>query len=196
MSWQPDDWEAFCALIAISWPGDFTDADRNGWRILLDGIDPQQAIEALKRLLHSGRKFYPRPAVSDLLAELRSDPSQPTFDEALVLLLRSFRARPERMIFDHEGEQLAAEDEASLQLLRDAHPLVASFAERQGIRRLKELPLGDPEWGEQRRRELRDAWDRHLEATDGREIAALASGREGLRQLDPLASLPRIEAGS
>lgn len=180
------------------WPGTkWDDAMIAVWfedlqRFPVDGV--RQALERLKR----EHTLAFAPAIGAVLERLEKpdDPSQPTFEEALVLLLRSFRARPERMIFQHEGQQLAAEDEASLQLLRDAHPLVLSFAERQGMRRLKELPLGDLEWGEQRRRELRDAWERHLQATDGREIAALASGREGLRQLDPLASLPQLGGGS
>jgi hypothetical protein len=69
-------------------------------------------------------------------------------------------------------------------------PIVASFVERQGWDRLRNLPLDDPDWGEKHRKDLEGAWDRHVEAFDGREVVALASGgREGLRQLDPLAGL-------
>jgi hypothetical protein len=47
-----------------------------------------------------------------------------------------------------------------------------------------------PGHGHWARKELREAWDRHVDASDGRELAVLASGgRLGLRQLDPLAAL-------
>src|SRR5207237_9035503 len=79
------------------------------------------------------------------------------------------------------------------------HPLVGSFVERQGIDRLREMPVDDPDNGHWRRDELRTAWAVHVEAFEGREVAALASGegREGLRRLDPLAGLdaprPQLE---
>ena len=186
--WGEEQWAAFCALAAAGWPGEFPDADRKAWRILLDAIDPALAVEALKRLLYSGRRFYPRPAVSDLLAELRVDSSRPTFDEAFLLIRRSLKVRPGRVVFATVGEMHAAEDREALSVLEGCHPLVHSFAARQGVRRLRSLPFNDPEWGEKARRDLQAAWDRHVESWDGREVAVLASG-QGLRQLDPGATL-------
>jgi hypothetical protein len=178
MSWDADRWDAFCGLVEEAWPGEFDDVARKSWRVLLDEIDPQAAIGGMRRLLFAGGTF--RPSVSELLAAVRLDPSAPTFDEAYQLL------------FGPRGAMLGYDVEEVSQRLDTIHPLIGTFVRRQGYRRLKELPLDDPNWGEQRRRELREAWDRHVEATDAREVAALAlgEGHEGLRKLDPLASLP------
>jgi hypothetical protein len=70
------------------------------------------------------------------------------------------------------------------------HPLLGDFVERYGVHRLRMLPVDDPDYGELRRRELREAWNRHREATEERDVAALASRRRGeLRRFDPLRSL-------
>jgi hypothetical protein len=80
--------------------------------------------------------------------------------------------------------------------------MVRAFVLRQGIERLRHLPLDDPDWGFKRRDELHKAWAAHVEAFDGREVAALASGGRGeLERLDPLAALgigrdrPQLPAG-
>jgi hypothetical protein len=191
MSFTDHEWEMFCALVEEAWPGEFDDEARTSWRILLDDIEPAGAISAVKRLLYSGRKFYPRPAVSDVLAEVRSDPSLPTFDEAWWLIERAMRRTQSPWgTFGSPGEMNRAYNELILAALSQHHPAVRSFAERQGLDRLRAVQVDDPRWGDKTRRELREAWERHLEATDGREIAALASGcPDGLKQLDPLAVL-------
>lgn len=172
MTWTTTEWEAFCGLVEEGWPGEFDDQMAGSWKLLLDEVPPAEVVTALKRLLLSGRKFYPRPAVSDLLAELRSDPSQPTFDEMVKLVYRAacYYGR-ERMDW-----------------LQERSPLIAAFVESQGPERLFTLQLDDPEWGEQRRRELREAWANFLTVSEKREVAAIASG-EGMRQLDPAAAL-------
>jgi hypothetical protein len=191
MTWSTREWEMFCALVEEAWPGEFDDEARTSWRILLDEISPPAASAAVRRLLYSGRKFYPRPAVSDVLAEVRSDPSLPTFDEAWTLIARALvHTQTPTGTFDSPSDMAQAHNDAVLTALNAHHSAIRSFVERQGLQRLRSLPVDDPQWGEKHRRELREAWDRHLEATDGRQVAALASGRpEGLKQLDPLASL-------
>jgi hypothetical protein len=175
VTWTATEWDAFCGFVEESWPGSFDDAAAASWRVLLDRVEPRAATESLSRLLHEGRAF--RPSVSELLAACRSDPSAPTFDEALLLIRRAMKAAD-------PAERLAA-----------SHPLVVSFVERQGWDRLRTLPLDCPDWGEKTRREFREAWDRHVESQDRRQVAALASGRGGLKQLDPLASL-QLGSGS
>lgn len=198
MTWTTDGWEAFCALVEEAWPGEFDDRQSEAWRVLLDPVDPEAAGAALLRLAHSGRTFYPRPAVSDLLAELRSDPGRPAFEEMLLLVGTVLAARP-----PYPGRMITAEEETRARATRllELHPMVQSFVARQGLQRLGSLPLADEEWGEKHRRDLQERWEQHLETHDGREIAVLASGgRTDLRQLDPLASLgvsakPQLEAG-
>jgi len=168
MTWTDDQWDAFAALLQAGWPGDFNEAERKAARVLLDDVEPAQVIVALKRLLHSGRKFYPRPAVSDLLAELRSEPERPTFDEAYPTIYRSA---------------------AKGLIPTGLHPLIAAFIEHQGLERLGQLPLDDPDWGEKHRRDLRAAWIEHVESWNGRQVAAIASGATGPRRLDPASAL-------
>lgn len=173
MSWDERTWDAFCGLLEEAWPGDFDDATARSWRVLLDPVSPEQATVALRRLLLEGRRF--RPSVSELLGAVRENPGRPTFEEALVLMRRAVSR--------------ADDTPGALACLAD-QPLVASFLERRGVPQFRVLPVDDPDWGEKTRRELREAWDRHVDAFDGREIAALAAGRpDGLRQFDPLASL-------
>lgn len=177
MTWTDSTWDAFVALLEGWWPGEFAEESADAWRLALDDTDPQAAITGLKALLHQGRKF--RPSASELLAELRSDPSQPTWDEAYHL------------IYGRKGILAAWSDkERQAQRLAAAHPLVRSFVERQTIERLMSIPVEEPDWGAKHRKDLEGKWNAHVEAMDGREIAALASGsRDGLRQLDPLGSL-------
>lgn len=167
MTWTPDTWDAFAALLAGWWPGDFSEESGDAWRLALDGVDPREAIRALTGLLHEGRRF--RPSASELLAALRADPSQPTFDEAYPVIYRAAS----------KGFVSAG-----------THPLVAAFVERQGLERLGRLPLDDPDWGEKHRRDLRDSWTLHCDALEGREIATIALGTGGdLRQIDPARAL-------
>ena len=191
MTWAPDTWDAFAALLEEAWPGDFDDSTSQAWRVLLDPVPPEQATTALRKLLLEGRRF--RPSVSELLAAVRDDPSRPTFEEAYRLIFGSrgaLHARPRQGIYKDDGERLRLEHEAILERAGTFHPLIASFMQRQGIERLRTLPVDDPDWGEKRRADLQDAWDRHVEAFDGREVAAIASGRpDELHQLDPLAAL-------
>lgn len=184
MSWTNEDWSAFCVLLDDAWPGQFSESAFHSWRALLDGISSELAVEALRRLLYGGQRF--RPSVAELLAACRADASRPTFDEALGLIYRTLSTSCRGVFADH-SEMLRAEHRAIRQRASELHPLVASFIECQGIERLRSLPLDHPTWGEKHRKGLQEAWERHVEVGERREVAALASG--GLRQLDPTASL-------
>lgn len=193
MTWTGQQWDAFCGLLEEAWPGEFDDQTSGSWRILLDGIAPATATEALRRLLLEGHRF--RPSVSEVLAAARRDPSKPTFDEALELIYGAggiMRARPSELRWADEGERLAAYRRAALERAAQTHPLVHAFVARQDLDRLRGLALNDPQWGEKRRADLERAWNEHVETWDGRGVAALASGeRLGLQKFDPLAALGR-----
>lgn len=212
MSWTEVEWEAFATLLEEAWPGEFDDSAREVYRLLLGDLEPVPAGEALKRLLYSGQRF--RPSVAELLAALRDDPGRPTFEEAVLLIFGGagccgiLDARPAQRVFydDEEGlepwrsaaqKKRAAERDAIDQACRAAHPLIGGFVLRQGIDRLRLMPLDDPDHGHFRRRELREAWDAHVGAFDGRETAALAAGgrRGELGRLDPVAALGVRGAG-
>lgn len=177
--WTREQWTAFCTILNDSWPGKMPASVFTSWRVMLDDVDPGEAVSAVKRLAFAGARF--RPSLAELLSELRRDPSVPTFDEAFHLVFRRGGATRARELAEWRS---------------NVHPLVASFVDRQGIERLRLLPVDDPEWGERHRRDLREAWERHVEAFDGREVAALASGdRRAPVRLDPLAAVRRIGAG-
>lgn len=190
MSWTEQQWDVFSGLVAEAWHGEFEPAAEDAWRILLESVEPAAATEALRRLLLEGRQH--RPSVSELLAEVRADPSKPTFDEAFRLIFGRGGAllADAHGMFEDLSKERVARKRAILERAQSMHPLIASFIERQGIDRLLTLRVDDHEWGEKRRFDLEGAWDRHVEAFDGREVAALASGRpDHLRQLDPIAAL-------
>lgn len=209
--WERRQWATFCGLLRRGWGGRFEPADANAYAILLDGYGPGETVEALKRILHAGerRRWQGRPAASELLGELGRDPSQPTFDEAYRLIFDRggiLSARPAQRVFHdvEDGETVIpasmlksrAEREAREQACAAAHPLVGAFVTRMGVDYLRGLELEDPEWGPARRTELRKSWEAHVEAFDGRKVAALAAGeRRGLRAFDPLAALGIATAG-
>lgn len=209
-AWDTETWDAFCSLIEEGWPGTFDAAAADSWRVLLDGVPPGDAVAAMRRLLFAGQRF--RPSASELLSELRNDPSAPTFEEAYRLIFGPagvLAARPGTggpVTFNSEAERRAASNQAALDRANTFHPLVATFVARQGVGHLRSLGVDDPDYGDLRRKELRESWDRHVTAMDGRDVAALAAGHDrsalGLRKFDPLAALshiapdqPAIEAG-
>jgi hypothetical protein len=204
MAWTDQQWDTFAGLVTEGWPGQFDDNAADSWRTLLDGTEPATAAEALRRLLLEGHRF--RPSVSEVLEAARRDPSKPTFAEAYLLIYGrrgALRARPERRVYRDHKEQRKLEDDAIRERAGQLHPLVATFIDRQGIGRLQQLPVNDPEWGEKHRRDLEKAWDQHAEAMADRDVAQLAAApgrRHALGKFDPLAALGRgmtsqIEAG-
>lgn len=195
-----DPWLRLFNLLDNGWPGSLDPQDAKALRVLLDGIGFDRIEQGIKRLLHQGATF--RPSAAEILAAARHDPTRPTLEEAIVLIRSALRARPPKpWTWPDEGARQRAIHEARRAALTDSHPLVASFADRMGLDRIDAL-LADVTPGEDRhgrrtdpatwaRKELRDAWDRHITATEGREIAALAAGtgHEGVRRLDPLTAL-------
>jgi len=214
-AWQPDQWTAFVSLLQRGFASKepFTEADAIAYEVLLDGVEPEACVRALRELVQEGQALRPRPG--EIAARARRDPSRPTFDEAYrlifgrggILAARPENRRYEDLLDDETGEMIRsavevkhrAERAAVRQAAEAVHPLVGQFVVRQGIDHLRSLRLDDPEYGGLRRRELREAWDAHAAAFDEREVAAIAAGgdvRQGLRQMDPLAALGLPEAAA
>jgi hypothetical protein len=188
-----DEWAGISLLIEAGWPGDFTDATASAWRVFLGGYTPNDLLDALKRLVARGDRF--RPSVAEVVAELRNDPSAPTFDEMMELVFGRGGVLSARTSINKGvwvmGERDALDIEAMQQHAATMHPLVQSFVDRQGLHRLRRLNIDDEEYGAIRRRELAQAWEQHLEAMHGRDIAAMTTGRGNgsLTKLDPLSVL-------
>jgi uncharacterized protein with von Willebrand factor type A (vWA) domain len=172
-----DEFEAPRRVLAGGWPGDFSDGDAAAYFFLLEDFPAVDVLAALKALV--GRSRF-RPSASDIVAVLSPERAgQPTFGEMFELL------------FGTRGALTARGVEGTRARLADMHPLVAGFAERSGIQRLKELPVHDPDDGHWRKQELEQAWTEHVQACELRGTAALAarSGSDALTRLDPLAAL-------
>lgn len=191
MTWSEHEWDTFTGLLEDGWPGEFDDRRADAYRVLLDGIEPGEAVRALRVLLRTS-KF--RPSTAEIVQAAEQDPSKPTFDEAYQLIFGPrgvLRARPAVARWGSEGERRRLFNEAAMDRAASMHPLIGSFCERQGLDRLRGMPVDDPDQGHWRRRELQQAWQEHVEASAGREVAVLAAGAsgKGLRRLDPLAGL-------
>jgi hypothetical protein len=190
------EWESICFLVEEWWPpspaeGEFDEHRRRSWRLALDGFEADAIAQAIKALLIAGGKW--RPRVAEVIGQLRKDPSKPTFEEAYQLIYGSrgvLRAQPIVSIFPSESDRARAYAQAAKDRVAGMHPLVAAFVSRYGVDRLRNLEVDHLDYGDLKRRELREAWERHCEALDGRNIAALAAGRRGeIGRLDPLAAL-------
>lgn len=135
------------------------------------------------------------PSAPNLAGAALHDPSAPTAEEAVRLIFGRggvLRARPARGAeFDNEAQRLRALDRARTERAFELHPLLGAFVERFGADRLAALPVDDPEYGELRLRDVREAWARHCETFKDRKVAERASpaGHRGLSRLDPLAAL-------
>lgn len=215
------EFSAAAFILGGSWPGEFTKNDEAAYWHMLSDFPAAAVMAALKAM--RGAKFRPTPGeVANVLA---GDAGAPTFDEALrvifgidgILSARApLRGSPADVIAAWESEEewdtaqdgpwlgqslQDATDAAQLERAAQQHPLIASFVERIGLRRLRGFNANDAAAGGQGddgkrtdlwdRKELLRAWTEHVDAQDGREVAALAAGtgQRGLSRLDPLAAL-------
>lgn len=175
----PDEWESIALLLdkGFKWREPFGVAQSTTYRVLLDGHAAEQIAGALRVLVGRGQVFGPTPG--EIVSLIRSDPSKPTFEEAYQLIYG-----PRGILWGRSNGQAAEFARSSM------HPLVGSFAVRYGIERLRLLEVDHEDYGPLRRKELQAAWDRHAEATEGRNLASLMSPRRGeLGLLDPLAAI-------
>jgi hypothetical protein len=200
------EWESICFLVEEWWPpspaeGEFDEHRRGAWRLALDGFEADVIARAVKALLIAGGKW--RPRVAEVVAQIRKDPSKPTFEEAYRLIYGPrgvLRARAASGAYPDPASMARAKDAAARDRASGLHPLVALFLDRFDMDRLRMLEVDHPDYGELKRKELREAWDRHCEAFEGREVAALAARRGEIGRFDPLGALgarrPQIPAES
>lgn len=202
MAWGEDEWDAFCALLEENWPGKLAEREEDNYRLMLDGVEPHQAVGALRLLAQRGQQFRPRPP--EILGLMgRSEELPPTFEEALELIDQAVRvagaARPRRLVGDEVALQRHRDERVALQWLRERAPLAARFAELEGLGRLRRLPIEDPVWGERERRELRVRYVELAQVQEERGVrqrtrAALGLGDGAPRRLE--AALKRLSSGT
>lgn len=175
------EWIEVQAMIVAWWPNHpRPTADQIKLQhVLVTDVDYGRCKDVVAELARSGAEHPPKPgwlAMNVLTAGMDAlGAGRPTFDEAYQLLFG-----PSSRVLRHDEWD-------------GVHPLVRSFAIRQGLDRLRTLGVDCPDYGEIRRRDLHAAWDAHCSAMEGRELKALtapAGDRPAvLKQLDPLAAL-------
>lgn len=178
-------WDAIGLLLDQGWPGEFGDEAQGAYRTLLEGAEPEAILAAIRVLVRRGGTF--RPSVSEIAAELNSDPGRPTWSEAF------------RLLFGARGLLTVRPEESALRRAEDRHPLLAAFIRQEGYERLGQLPVHDPDnpWC---RKDLERAWDRLERRADDRQAAGLALDevarprRIGPSRPDYLRALPSGEA--
>lgn len=195
-AWTEMEWDAFAALLERGWPGEFSEADGDAYRVLLAGVAPPLAVEALQVLVLRGGTF--RPSAAEIVGQATADPGKPTFEEAYRLIFGArgvLKARPAVATWSTERERQKLLDQAALQRADELHPYVGAFVRTLGAGHLRMLPVDDEDYGPMRRRELREAWERFIVAADerirtGRALEGLGRARQiGPRRLDPLGVL-------
>ena len=197
MSWTADEQRGVTRALLGSWPGTISTWGREAFAAYIGELEARgltaEGVLIAIRTWPAGSDFP--PSAPNLASAARKDPSQPTFEEAWVQIREVLKARTTvRKSWWEAGERERLNEQAILERSQqpDVHPLVASFVARQGVGHLRGLGLDDPgnEFAGARRHELREAWEQHVEAMDGREVASLVSGRRGeLGAFDPLAAL-------
>lgn len=200
--WSEHQWDTCASVLQRGFAArdDLEPADLAIYKLLLVRlVEPDVALNALTELVVAGQKWRPTP--SEIVERCLRDASRPAFEtEVLELLFGRHgitRVQPPPRGLWREGERQAAIDRLAAKQLATMHPLVASFVQRVGLEWLRALryEISDAEVGQWRRKDLRRAWDEHVEAFDGREVAAIAAGTgsEGMRRLDPLVGLSELE---
>lgn len=189
-----EQWDAIAMLLdkGFKWKQPFGEASAAAYRVLLDGYDGEQIASALRMLIARGQVFGPTPG--ELVALIHHDPSRPTFDEMCRLVYGRggiLRARPRASSWPDAAARDRAYHQAAMDRAAQLHPLVATFVDRVTLDWLRNLALDHDDYGELNRKDLLARWEAHVEAMDGRDVAAIASGRrrEGLQRFDPLAAL-------
>ena len=200
--WTADEQRAVARALLGSWPGTVTAWGKDAFAAYIDelrarGLTADRVLVAV-RTWPAGSDFP--PSAPNLAAAARNDPSKPTFEEAYRLIYGPggiLRAQPVDRTFPDGVSMARAYNEARTVRAGEVHPLVGSFAVRFGLERLGALEVDHPEYGGLKRKELREAWDRHCEAMEGRDVAALVSGerRGELGRFDPLAVVGRRPVG-
>jgi hypothetical protein len=170
-----DQWIGVCSLLEHGFPGEFSDAARVSYRLLLDDFEPGQVVDAVKLLVRKGGTF--RPSASEIAGAITADPSTPTFTEALRDLRRALSVRQDYFAKADEKERVCVE-----WLEQHSHDLVARFFEAQSYGRLSVLPIDDPDYGQLEIKRLREDWGQFVGRAEERMAAGLPAGTGTRRQ--------------
>jgi len=202
--WSDEQWDKLSSLLEHGFKGEWHPIKARAWRVVLDELDPELVGQALSRLIANGQIWL--PTLGEIVKAATDDPSWPSWPDVQVILFGRrgvLWAEPERQPVPgtraaFESVTETARDRAVLEAAERQHPSVAAFVQAIGPRRLRELRVDDPDWGQKRLDDLKAQWEEHADACRARARAgmplalpaatAAAANRElgagGLRQLN------------
>lgn len=183
-SWPPDEWAVVTMLFEEAFktpPGqEWTNRKAKAYGTMLDAYQPAAVVAAVKRLAAAGQTFL--PSVGDIIGAIRADLSAPSWTEAFEMIFGPRGALSVRLPRGSrpadEAERDRVLNQAIIERAAAQHEMVGAFVATQGPRRLRMLPIHDPDWGEKTRRDLGVEWDEFVDKADARR-------REGLPLLTP-----------
>lgn len=160
-------WKVFVTALLGSWPSQVSSWGKEAIAAYVQdlaarGVTPESALVAVRSC--DGTQRFP-PSAPELAALARQDPDRPTFDEAYQQLYG-----PGGVFGVRRAGVTVSE-------------WVTAFAADYGHERLRMLEVDDPDWGHQRRRELRASWEQFVETVESRDLAQVARGRSSRRGL-------------
>lgn len=164
MTWTPEQHRTVTRALIGSWPSQVASWGPDAIAAYIEelqarSVQAEGALVAI-RACPAGQKFP--PSAPELAALARQDPNRPTFDELMAQLYGPGG------VFGFKRSNVTIS------------PWVTAFVALPGNReRLRLLEVDDPSEGKWRRRELQDSWESFLAASEGREVAAIATGRRG-----------------
>jgi hypothetical protein len=153
------EWTTISLVLEHGWPGEFDDAARAAYRVILDPYTGATLLAAVRSLAGRGGRF--RPSVGEIAAQVLEDPGRPTWSEA------------RRLLFGARGLLTIRPEQACLARAEAQHPALAAFIRAEGYDRLRSLPVHDPDYGELEMRRLGDAWNRLEDRHQARVAAGL-----------------------
>lgn len=189
-----DEWNVIEGLLKNAWPGQWTDGTGPSYRLLVGDYPAAAVLESLRVLTRRAARF--RPSAGEIVSEMHVDAAQPTWDEVYDAIYGSGRLMKVRLPYTgpveyaNRGELEAVRDALILEHARAFHPMITAFVEVVTPARLRTLELEDPQYGELRRRELRERWQEFAVTASERMVRGLplvTGGRTAgeLKRVDP-----------
>lgn len=185
------EWTQIAGILGKWWKGEFDPDTEEVYKMMLDSYDQDRVLAALARLTETGRPFL--PTGPEIVAAMREDPSWPSWTEVFDALRAVGRAG----LLGPYGDR-----EKAMAMLTAAHPVVAGFANREGLRRLHEAPFEDPDYGELEAKRWEDRFAEYAATIKGRQRAGMSleqavgwlrlpkpAATTGLTRLDPAAAI-------
>lgn len=174
---RDDEWAACSLLIEQGFRGDFDDAARKAYRILLDRFDSGEIVLAIQALVESGLQF--RPAPGEIVSMIRKTQTSPTpsWEETWNWLKQAM-------------DRWRKPDQDTLDWLTErCHPVVGSFAGLVTLPWLRSQEFFCPDRGGMLVHQLKTRWEEFVEVAEqrlltGRALTAVGRGGGQPKTLD------------